>query len=245
MKKILYITGLSVGAVLSSQAQTLIAGFDFDSFPDANYSDLGLGGSVNDGAAAAAFGTFSFQDGGTSNTFPAVQTGSGSLTANATLVSSVRVPGFNNTMDTSGNGWLQADDLGALSSADGGFFDFNISTGGTLYEDFTFSFAAAQSQGGTTQLNVEYSIDAGSSFIDLGDLSVSALESSGGESLSVDALGFSASDVIFRVNFTDIATGTRFDNVQVSGTVVPEPSAFAAIAGVLVLGFAATRRRRS
>jgi hypothetical protein len=38
--------------------------------------------------------------------------------------------------------------------------------------------------------------------------------------------------------------GARYDNFAITGTVVPEPSSFAAIAGVLALGFAASRRRR-
>lgn len=36
-----------------------------------------------------------------------------------------------------------------------------------------------------------------------------------------------------------------FDNVQVNGSPIPEPSSFAALAGLVGLGFAATRRRRS
>ncbi|MDP4879242.1 MAG: PEP-CTERM sorting domain-containing protein [Opitutales bacterium] len=39
-------------------------------------------------------------------------------------------------------------------------------------------------------------------------------------------------------------SGARYDNFAITGTAVPEPSTFAAIAGVLALGFTATRRRR-
>jgi hypothetical protein len=43
--------------------------------------------------------------------------------------------------------------------------------------------------------------------------------------------------------FTTLS-GARYDNFAITGTAVPEPSAFAAIAGVLAIGFAALRRRR-
>lgn len=39
-------------------------------------------------------------------------------------------------------------------------------------------------------------------------------------------------------------SGARYDNFAITGTAVPEPSTFAAIAGVLALGFTASRRRR-
>jgi hypothetical protein len=44
-------------------------------------------------------------------------------------------------------------------------------------------------------------------------------------------------------DFTPAADAT-YDNFAITGTAVPEPSAFAAIAGVLAIGFAALRRRR-
>jgi hypothetical protein len=44
-------------------------------------------------------------------------------------------------------------------------------------------------------------------------------------------------------SYTPAASGV-YDNFAITGTVVPEPSSFAAIAGVLALGFVALRRRR-
>lgn len=50
----------------------------------------------------------------------------------------------------------------------------------------------------------------------------------------------------FNLQFSDLA-GTEnlvFDNIQITGSVVPEPSTYAAIVGVLSLGFVAYRRRK-
>ncbi|PXA03761.1 hypothetical protein DDZ13_10740 [Coraliomargarita sinensis] len=244
-KIILLSTCLAAGSAL--QAQNLIAGFDFDTAltsSAANYSDLGNGGAVNDGTNAAPFGSFSFVDGNSgSNPFPVTQlSGNNDVTAGTTLNSSIRVTGFNDTFATTGTGSLLAEDIG-IATADGGYFDFAVSAG-ALYQNFSFGFAAGQTQGGTTSLNIGYSTDGGSSFTSLGNEDVTALTSNGGEAFSFDATGFQASDVIFRVNFTDIDTGTRFDNIQVSGTAVPEPSAFAAIAGLLAVASVSFRRCR-
>lgn len=49
-----------------------------------------------------------------------------------------------------------------------------------------------------------------------------------------------------RFSFSGLTAGERvgLDNVRITGTAVPEPSAFAAIAGLLALGFVAVRRRK-
>jgi len=66
---------------------------------------------------------------------------------------------------------------------------------------------------------------------------------------SIDLSSITALDgqsvVYFRGTFSGIDGGVSYiDNFQVNATAVPEPSAFAAIFGVLALGFAAMRRRR-
>lgn len=45
-------------------------------------------------------------------------------------------------------------------------------------------------------------------------------------------------------DLSGVDNGASFDNFMISGTVVPEPSSFAAIAGVLAIGFVGLRRRR-
>lgn len=50
--------------------------------------------------------------------------------------------------------------------------------------------------------------------------------------------------VRFEVASNNIGTRVAFDNILVTGTAVPEPSAYAAILGVVALGFVASRRRK-
>ncbi len=243
MKKTLILAAIASSAlVVSTQAQSLIAGFDFQS-ASANYSDLGNGGDVNDGAPAASYGSFSFSD-GPGNGFPLTSLGgSNDIIAGLALNSTIRVPAFNDTMDAAGNGLL-AEDFGFPgASADGGSFEFAINAG-SAFTDFSFGFAAGQNQAGSSDLAVSYSTNGGGSFTFLENVEVTTLTSGGGQAFSIDATGFNASEVIFRVDFTDIDTGVTFDNLQVSGTVVPEPSTYAAIFGAIALAFAAVRRRR-
>lgn len=67
-----------------------------------------------------------------------------------------------------------------------------------------------------------------------------------GESFSVQTVDLSSFDgnASAVYNFAPAENGV-YDNFIVTGTVVPEPSSFAAIAGALALGFVALRRRRS
>jgi hypothetical protein len=96
-----------------------------------------------------------------------------------------------------------------------------------------------------------------------------ALSSSDTFSFSFDASGFESLELLFAYDATGSGTfvteevdlsafdgngsalyqfttlsGASYDNFAITGTAVPEPSAFAAIAGVLAIGFAALRRRR-
>lgn len=247
MKNTLIIAGAVVALAATVQAQSLVAGFDFSATPDANFSDLGNGGATNDGTNAAAFGTFSISNNGSITTIDPIGFSSTELTAGDTLFSSIRVASVNDTFG--GGGSLQVEVIPGLSDPDGGSFDFSVSTGATgldTFTDYRFGFAAGQTQFGTSSLAVSYSVDNGSNFIGAQNVSVDERVANGGEAFDLDFSGFNATDVIFRVSFTDIDTGILFDNIQVAATatVVPEPSAFAALAGMIALGFVAIRRRR-
>ena len=68
----------------------------------------------------------------------------------------------------------------------------------------------------------------------------------GQDNALIDLAGISGVDAIrFDVAAGNGSDSIFFDNIAVTGTAVPEPGAFAAIAGVLALGFTAVRRRRS
>jgi hypothetical protein len=91
---------------------------------------------------------------------------------------------------------------------------FTLSFSGNGWESLSLSYATAPTQGGTFTVTT----------VDLGEF---------------DGLALASYD------FTPAASAT-YDNFAITGTAVPvpEPSAFAAIAGVLAIGFAALRRRR-
>jgi hypothetical protein len=87
-------------------------------------------------------------------------------------------------------------------------------------DSFTFTFDGS----GYTSLSLTYAVDA------LGD--------GNWATASADLSSFSGS---FQLN---TAAGARYDNFAVTGTVVPEPSSYAAIFGVIAIAFVASRRSR-
>jgi hypothetical protein len=102
-----------------------------------------------------------------------------------------------------------------------GEFGFQSSTG-----DDTFSISFDGSNWTNLQLTYAFASDQGEAFsvqtIDIG---------------SFDGLASAQYD------FTPAANGV-YDNLAITGTVVPEPSTYAAIFGVLALAFVAYRRRK-
>lgn len=90
---------------------------------------------------------------------------------------------------------------------------------------FTFSFDAS----GYTGLQIRYAVSSDS---DTANYSLTSVDLS---SLDGNALA--------TYQFTT-AAGASYDNFMITGTAVPEPSAYAAIFGVLALSFAVSRRRR-
>jgi hypothetical protein len=107
---------------------------------------------------------------------------------------------------------------------------FTITVGASLTDAYiNFDVAALVSQyqtAGTLSVNgtdVTVTSAATNETVYLGDLST-------GDLITFDMSGLS--------------NGAAFDNFMVAGTVVPEPSSFAVIAGAIALGFSATRRRR-
>ena len=127
-------------------------------------------------------------------------------------------------------------------------FDFNVFSSGGFYQDMTLSFAVKTRTGGFTDVTVQYSINGGGTWTTFGTAALVVDERSV-KSFSVPAAANNAPNLAFRFFFTG-GTGTnrrfqytQIDNLQLTGTIVPEP---ATVAGGLlgVLGLCWHHRRR-
>lgn len=113
------------------------------------------------------------------------------------------------------NGFAKFSD-GPVAAAEAGFNSLSAT------DTMTFSFDAS----GFNSLELRFGLDAGSGF-----------------SLQTVDLGAFDGNTLAEYTFTT-ANGSSYDNFMITGTAVPEPSAFAAIFGVVALAFAGVRRRR-
>jgi hypothetical protein len=143
--------------------------------------------------------------------------------------------------------------LTGLPENHGGWLQFEISMVG--WEDLHFSYAGRTSSGGMRDLIWSWSID-GTTFTDFAFLDHVALF--GAETWGLVNLDLSditdlnnQAQVWLRGTITTQAGqptpgsihNTKFDNVQLNATAIPEPSTYAAIFGVLALVTVAARRR--
>lgn len=234
MKKFITLIAATFLFVAVSYGQTLIGGYDFGQ----SYSDLALDGPTSD-----PFVSFSFQD-PSGNLFPSTQLSANNVSAGLTINSANRIAGFNDEFGAGGS--LLAQNLPPNSTSTGGFFDFGVNAGGNPFTDIVFGFGASITQAGAggSTVGISYSLDGGLNFISLGTELVNTLQIEGGQEVSTSVLSDTTNDITFRVGFDNIDTGVNFDNLQISGTVVPEPSTYAAIFGAIALGFVAYRRRK-
>jgi len=128
-------------------------------------------------------------------------------------------------------------------------FDFSVPSSQGLFQDMTLSFAVKSRTGGFDNVTVQFSINGGGTFTTFG---TAALPTDGTKqvvSFDVPTAANNAPNLAFRFFFTG-GTGTRenfpytqFDNMQLTGTIVPEP---ATVAGGLlgVLGLCWFQRKR-
>lgn len=158
--------------------------------------------------------------------------------------------------DGTGRGVALAIRNGENGVNNSGSITFTLSM--TNLQDLGLSFAGQRTNTGFDSLVVDYSVDGGSSWSD--GISIPTLESSMGTSTAnadaIRTVDFStstvlndASNVQIRFTFdggslTSTAGNNRLDNIQFTGTVIPEPSTYAALIGALALAFVAVRRRR-
>jgi hypothetical protein len=131
----------------------------------------------------------------------------------------------------------------------GRHFDFNVFSSQSFYENMTLSFAVwglPRSAGGFASVTVQFSIDGGGTWTTFGTAGISPIPTIQSFSLPGAA---NNSPLAIRLFFTG-GTGTnpnvpytQFDNIQLTGTIVPEP---ATVAGGLlgVLGLCWHQRRR-
>jgi hypothetical protein len=208
MKKTLIIAAIAATSALN--AQSFVAGWDFDSVAldaqqmTSNWGDqsgsalLSWTHSPAGGPpffTAPEFGlSASFNSGVVNNSFTFL---AGGIDTNT---------GFDQFSDNFG-----AAELGfqSLSSTD----SFSLSFDASGFESLQLSFAYDATGSGTFAV----------------------------ETVDLSAFGGNATALY---QFTTLS-GASYDNFAITGTgVIPEPSTFAAIAGVLALGFAALRRRR-
>ena len=127
-------------------------------------------------------------------------------------------------------------------------FDFSVPSSQGLFQDMTLSFAVKSRTGGFTDVTVQFSINGGGTFTTFGTAMLPTDGTRQVVSFAVPTAANNAPNLAFRFFFTGgTGTGdglfTQFDNLQLNGTIVPEP---ATVAGGLlgVLGLCWHQRRR-
>lgn len=160
-----------------------------------------------------------------------------------------------------GNG--STNSLSSNTWAVGDYYQFSVT--GTGYSAFTISWDQTGSNTGPKDFKLAYSIDGGT-VTDTGytyALPVASWNATTALSPAITTFSYTldlgapitGSFVFLMINTSTLAinsanpvatAGTgRVDNIVISGSAVPEPSAFAAVAGLAALGAVALRRRRT
>lgn len=241
MKKVILLTTLGF-AVVAANAQEFIAGFDF--------TDQTGAADVNDFAADVA----GSQVGVSIDTSAFIQ---GSDFGGAALSAEGRQVGFDTignsptVGDLDGNNGFSSDPFGLFfqGTIDGLSFSIDIDTSG--YNSIFFGYDSF-SDDTAVQTGGEWftSFDSGSG-TSLGLLDFTSAYAA--DSYNIDVTGVDSLSLTFTFasleadTFGAGVTGQRvhFDNFAIGGTPVPEPSAYAAIAGIIALAFAVNRRRKA
>lgn len=255
--QLIALIALAAPVAASAQIQ-LVAGWDFGGFTfdgfaytdpdlsdfatsiDANFSSVGQFNPVtsHNGNTPVSAGT-----GSIGWAYSAAENGqlfsaAGTRTVNTTMVDFVGTPMSNNNSDPTNKAL-------AFTDFNGGSISLNVNLSG--YQDFdpvdhagaaNLSFAAS-AEGA---ISLEWVFN-GSTFATT-NLAPGTLSNFGTYTVDIPA-NFYGSSSSLTVNVTGADT-FRIDNLQINGVVgsaIPEPSSFAALAGLVGIGFAASRRR--
>jgi hypothetical protein len=144
---------------------------------------------------------------------------------------------------------IVADDFGLTQLGDGTGFRVaaipDASTALLTFSGLNFS--------GLTDANLDFAAGVqnfdGATTINFGGGLSDSIDLTGtGTAYNVDLSALNGlSNASFTMSFTNFSgvENVVMDNIQITGTVIPEPSSFAAIFGALALGFTAIRRRRA
>lgn len=263
MKKTIITLSAVALAIVSANAQGLVAGWDFSGVANLGQtvdgyaaektafnngvttsgsisSSLTQGTQINFAANGAAAGQPQFNDGfstTTSDLFGGAETGQQSLNFLAGSAFNV-VFNFTDAYDVV----INADWLTSLTGGATDILNISYSSDSgsswTTYDKANGQYAALSSTSGWTQSTGNAGGFIG--FVNGGAQSDMVIDLS-----SVTPNEFNTVNAV-RFEFVNLNVNERvgLDNVHIAGTAVPEPSAFAAIFGAVALGFAAIRRRR-
>jgi hypothetical protein len=261
MKRTIISLGAASVLALSASGQGIVAGWDF--------ADVLALDTTVDGYAAEkrTSNNNGFSTSGSISTNGLVQNSEVTFAANGAAAGQ---PGFNDGFSqftTDGFGGAETGQQSLNVYAPGGAFDLTFSF--TESTDVVFNFDWLTSTTGFTVdiLDVSYSSDGsiftpfahptnGDSAYWAGGSTAGWAQSTGNlgglapafgagqTDMSVDLTGLGPIQAV-RLEFSGLGVGERvgIDNVHIAGTAIPEPSSFAALAGLLALGFVALRRR--
>jgi hypothetical protein len=245
MKKIISILSISAAVASTTYAQEFIAGFDFtgesDTVDVANYT-----ANVAASQAGVSLNTSSFLQSSLAVPFSGFGTlGEGRQVGFDTVGNA---PGL---ADFDGQNGFSSSSFGLFfqGAIDGLSFTIDIDTSG--FNDITFGYDSF-SDDTAVQTGGEWltSFDSGSNisldtvfFTNSYSDSSYLIDTNGVDSLSLTFTFASLESDISGANVT--GQRVHFDNFAIGGTVVPEPSTYAAIAGVMAFAFVAYRRRKA
>jgi len=233
MKTAIYASSLLAASAAFGSIDVLISGWDFSNLSTGTFDGSSIASTEGVESSIINFDGFPRMGG--------VLSGTGTLTANSTFQNSLVGEGF----ETSGTRSLLTVNTGSADPS-GEMFTFEYS-GSQVYQELELFYATDTNNAGVSaDLVWMFSSDGGSNFVEVETIASTSNES--GQSVDFTAITSSPSNnfvIGLQIGSGDLGTfeGVLLDNVAIYGAV-PEPSAYAAIAGALVLGFAVIRRRR-